>query len=198
MSVLYDHDIAVNIAKAVIAANWRLAELTGLTTDELQQELAEEIWRAHMDFDPAKAQYVTFASDVAWKRLMDRQRSGSRRLVRDAKFAALAAESVTAVMKDGEIENPLTGGVPEIEIKIPQKLSPYVRGRIGHSPTAYAQALAYRHLRGMGWRTLHRMLQKDAALRRTLGFLGAAPPLSCLQDAAVRLRKWAGRMAREV
>lgn len=80
-------------------------------------------------------------------------------------------------------------GVPEMKIKIPRKLSAYPSGRLGHPPTAYAAALAYRYTSGIGWRTLANKLQADAKFLRLCGFR-TPPVVSSLQDAARRLRRW--------
>ncbi|MCL2647636.1 MAG: hypothetical protein FWD61_11615 [Phycisphaerales bacterium] len=192
----FDYTAASEVALAVIRANWQLANRTGLDAETLRCELAAEIWEGYEHFDPRRSSFKTFAGNIAWKRLIDRYRRRSRVTARELTWGG---EGVTEWQGEGGTRyTPNQGGdeIPTI-LKNIFVLVPGARGRPGHPPSAYVQALAYRNEHGLGWRSLGAAIAADNDLMVTLGFV-SPPSVRRLIASRRRLQQWSRRQRKKL
>ena len=196
----YDHQCAIEIARATMLANPALVDRagTGGRREDLVHDLATEIWRSWDRFDPNIASFTTFASRIAKARLIDRTRrtSATRRRGWLQASEDLPGKDAEAVKSGTSFLATFTGveGTATLP-RLPRKLSRWGDGTAGHPPSAYFAAIVLRESRGLTWKELHRTIAADATLRAELGF-STAPGYSNLRYSYRRLKLWAKRRAR--
>lgn len=67
---------AVKAATAICRRHYAMAKMLDQPIPDTVDELVEDLWRAHKNFDQEKSQYTTWAGRVAYLRLIDRVRIG--------------------------------------------------------------------------------------------------------------------------